>query len=238
MPEVNHFLKGSCNLQVCALLPIFNPTMNSPVRPTSLLLCLFIGLLSFGTLAAQPRWVVKVNPMSLFLGTLNLQAEYLLNDRISLNLGGYVGGTTFKVDVVGGQLRDRWMALTPELRFYPNFERHPAPRGLYAGPFLRFRRVRSSYLGMVYDPDLRTDLVAKVRSVLPTFGLGGVFGYQFMLREAAAIDVYAGPYFSAGTPQVQTNCAACNGNERPLPLPRLDFSGMEFRFGASIGLPF
>jgi Protein of unknown function (DUF3575) len=201
-----------------------------------LLFCLMIGS---GMAHAQFRSVAKLNPLSLALGTLNVQGEYLLNERLSLSLGCYVGAHTFEPDALpGGKLRDRWIALTPELRFYPGFSDAPAPQGFYAGPFLRFRRVRATWLGEAYDPDLFGMRVVHVTQVLPTLGLGGVFGYQFIVQDRLSIDVYGGPYFSVGRPRNAVRCATCDGDEEPLPPGRMDFSGMEFRFGASVGLPF
>jgi hypothetical protein len=225
-------------LQVWHLLPIFRPSKYNTVRGSRLFLIVLLGLLGIRSLPAQTRAVLKINPISLTVGTLNLQGEWLINDRMSLNLGVFWGGRTFKEDVPGGKLRNRWVGLTPELRFYPNFDKHAAPRGLYAGPFLRFRHVRSTWLGDAYDPDIFDMLVVHVRRFLPTFSIGGVFGYQFMVKGQMAVDVYTGPYFSLGRPQFQILCAACDGDERPLPPPRMDFSGLELRFGASIGLPF
>lgn len=201
-------------------------------------LLILLSLLGTSLLQGQARGVVKLNPLSIFVRTLNLQGEYVLNNRLSINLGFMVGGTTLRSEVAGGKLHDRWIGLTPELRFYPNFAKHPAPRGLYAGPFLRLRRVRANFLGLAYDPDLLDNLVVHVQQTLPTFGIGAVFGYQFLVKDAVTIDVFTGPYFSVGNPRNVIRCASCDGDEVPAPIGRNDFSGMEFRLGAAVGLPF
>jgi hypothetical protein len=211
---------------------------NSTVRGIRFHLLILLSLLGAPALRGQTRAVVKLNPLSILVRTLNVQGEYTLNNRLSISLGFMWGGTTLRSEVAGGRLHDRWIGLTPELRFYPNFAKHPAPRGLYAGPFLRFRRVRANFLGMAYDPDLLDNLVVHVQQTLPTIGIGAVFGYQFIIKDAVAIDVFTGPYFSVGRPSNVIRCASCDGDEVPAPIGRNDFSGMELRLGAAVGLPF
>lgn len=200
------------------------------------ILGLCLTLLTPVVLVGQ-RNVIKLNPFSLFLTTANLQAEHSISKKLSFQLGFFWGKTQLQNNdqVTVGKTRYRWVGVTPELRFYLANRKKIFPSGFFLGPFMRFRHILARWEGEVYDPDTASDLIAHNRSTLPTFGFGGLVGYQLLLGKRVTIEAFGGPQFSITKAKFQATCPSCNGNEALSGSRLLDFSGLEFRLGAALG---
>ncbi|HHG84716.1 MAG TPA: DUF3575 domain-containing protein [Bacteroidetes bacterium] len=198
---------------------------------------LLFSLICVGHVPAQSGIVLKVNPLSLFLATINVQAEHVLNERFSAQIGTYFGGNVIPLtddNISQGELK--MFGLTPELRYHTNFDERECPRGLYFAPFLRFRRIIQTYEGPISDPEgLATRGNLKMRRT--NFGGGVLIGCEFIIGDHFALDLFGGPQFSIGKRKLEISCPTCTGNETAKPTG-LDFAGIEIRTGICLGYAF
>lgn len=205
------------------------------VKKAVLALCIFavLPLLVFG----QVNTVLKLNPLSLGVATLNVQAEQRLNDRFSAQLGIYGGGSYIPLaaSALSGQ-RLRHFGLTPELRFHTQFNKVDFPEGFFFAGYLRYRRIVQTYLGPVEDPDQQAQ-EALIKSRRNNIGWGALLGYSFLWGDHFVLDAFLGPQFSLGRRKVELRCSACTGNEYAVPVG-LDRAGLDLRAGIGVGYAF
>lgn len=197
-------------------------------------LSILVIILSTGAngLRAQGN-VVKANPLSLFLKTLNVQYERKLSDFLSVQLGVFGGKAGIGKDNTGSVIQNSWLGITPEVRYYLNGANRPAPEGFYMAAYLRHRRIRAQYLEDVQDPVLgdtiRIDVTARINST----GGGALFGYQFIFGGGFNLDVYGGIQFSLAKFSFNAEAA-----EHGVDFPGLPFGGPGIRAGLSLGYAF
>ncbi|MEM7039459.1 MAG: DUF3575 domain-containing protein, partial [Bacteroidota bacterium] len=136
-------------------------------------LSLIILLLLAGAVHAQPLNVVKMNPLSLFAGTLNVQYERAMGEKWSLQAGTFVGrvGLQDNDETLDGRIDYRMLGLTAEARYHATYDKRANPRGAYFAPYLRYRQIRQAYDGTVVDPDTTADVPAEIR--FRRWGFGG-----------------------------------------------------------------
>lgn len=211
------------------------------------LLALFICALA-GTASLQAqgpekpsqRFAIKINPLSLFLITGNIQFEAAVAPRISVQLGvAYTGITVGSGNGSNGtgKISYNLLALTPEMRYYI-LNKEQAPRGLYVAPFARVRTGVLSASSSVYDPDSGTYIDAEAKTKLLTTGGGLTVGYQLVTAGGFVFDVYMGPQFSIATVEVSAECSGCDGDEQVEAFGRGTTTGPGLRFGMAIGYAF
>lgn len=178
--------------------------------------------------------VIKLNPLSIFVLTGNVQYERAINDKISLQLGGFFGnvGLGFGVSEGEGDYNYTWFGITPEMRYYATHASRSAPAGFYMGPFVRYRQANVDFDVTVSDPNTGFETVAaeaKVSAISP----GVILGYQFLLGDVVALDFFLGPMFNIGdidaTVKATGESAEYGG---------IGFSGLGLRSGFSIGVAF
>jgi hypothetical protein len=201
------------------------------------LLLFSLCLLAFLETFSQARTLVKINPLSLFLFTANVQGERALNDRFSAQLGVFVGQTTINVDENGAdKIRYGSFGITPELRYHATFATKDCPEGLYFAPYFRFRSIRQSYEGEIFDPDL----VAQSGNIVfrrNSFGGGVLLGYEFITQKRFVLDAFIGPQFSRTKSMAAVSCLECDGDET-FKTSGFDFTGIEVRAGLALGYAF
>jgi hypothetical protein len=148
--------------------------------------CLSILLVcALGTVQAQYddkvveiKNAVKVNPLSILLGTANVAYERALNEKQSIQLGAYYTG----ISILGTKFRG--FGITPEYRFYFKKE---AIKGVYAAPYLRFQNLDvSSNVDDIED-----------KATLTTYGGGGLIGKQWLFNKFT-MEAYGGLGYNAG----------------------------------------
>jgi hypothetical protein len=211
-----------------------------------LLCCAVLLVLLPGTAVAQkplvesPGTIVKINPMSLFVKTCNLQIEQRLSTRFSAQLGIAFGGPT--VNVYSPNLPKpidyTLVGITPEFRYFLSFQRRQVPRGSYLGAYLRVQRVNKSYEVIAYDPDYFHEVPAEVDIRINSLGGGFVVGYQFFLKKRVAIDIFMGPRYSFAKTQYAIGCPSCDGDELTAQRPGMTFDGLDLRAGVGLGYGF
>lgn len=181
---------------------------------------LVLLLLCLPFTAVAQKSVVKINPLSLPLATVNLAAEQYLGKGMSLQLGAYY--TTFRFKEVN---YSGW-SLTPEMRFYIGATDHESPQGWYIAPYARYTRMGIEREATSERPDLDGHA---------TFlGGGSLVGHQWLLGEKkrVSVDVFAGPRYS--------RCISVTGNASRKDF-RADFiigGGFWVRSGITVGLAF
>lgn len=204
----------------------------------TLLACLTLGSTLMAQDTADRRFVLKVNPLSIFLLTGNVQFEAAVSDKISVQLGAYYTG----ISVGGGnasgsgRVAYRLLSLTPEMRYYV-LNGESAPKGLYVAPFAR---IRTGYLqanGNVQDPDTQTDVAAEIRADVLAIGGGATIGYQLVTPGGFVFDAFVGPQFSVANVNLSADCQGCDGNES-IPTIGRTLGGPGLRLGLALGYAF
>ncbi|MEM1000857.1 MAG: DUF3575 domain-containing protein [Bacteroidota bacterium] len=197
-----------------------------------------LALFSTGSGMAQSRTtVVKANPLSLFIATINVQGERALNERFSGQLGLFLGQARINADEPGtDRITYASFGITPELRYHATFARQDCPEGLYFAPYLRYRRIRQSYNGQVEDPDQLTQS-ADIQFRRNSFGGGVLIGYEVITEAGFVLDMFIGPQYSYTASKATVTCADCNGNET-FKQAGFDFTGIEIRTGLALGFAF
>jgi hypothetical protein len=208
-----------------------------------LVLLLLLGATSSmnaqGVPASPKRFAIKINPLSIFLLTGNVQAEAAISNKVSLQLGFFytnlkIGSNAASAD---GKVGYNLMGITPELRFYVLNE-ESAPRGLYVAPFARVRTGNIFANGFVNDPDTGDDLYANLEAKLLAIGGGCTVGYQLVTAGGFVFDAFIGPQFSVANLTLSAECAGCNGNEVLPTKIGTTFGGPGLRLGMAIGYAF
>ena len=144
---------------------------------------LTLAFILLATLAIIPQQthaqenLIKLNPLSLVIGTVNTSFEHKMNEKQSAQLGlGFVFIKIAGVSYSG-------VFLTPEYRFFLTSDIKDVPAGFYAAPFLR-----ASFLGFKEGGDSITNF--------NSIGGGAVIGYQWVWSERFSLDIFAGPSIS------------------------------------------
>lgn len=205
-------------------------------------------LLAFTAMKAQDaaaggggdqRFAIKINPLSIFVLTGNIQAEAAISDRMSVQLG--VFGTSLTLGASGndasGRVGYNLFGITPEVRFYLLKSKN-APRGLYAAPFARFQTGKVFATSTVFDPTTNSNISADVTSRLLSFGGGATIGYQLVTRGGFVFDVFTGPQFAAASVDLSAECDGCDGDEEISAVGRSIGAGLGLRFGIALGYAF
>lgn len=146
--------------------------------------------------------VLKVNTLSLFLGTGSIFYEHGFSDLISGQLGvGYLnykaGGTKFS-----------GLFLTPEVRIYAT--KH-AIDGFYIAPYLRYQKLSLA--------------VTDAEGSLTSMGGGLCFGRQWITNSGFTMDLFfGGHYGSANAKATSGEVTSFNVNAFKGFKPRIGFS--------------
>ena len=163
------------------------------MKKTLLFFACCLLLTGFGAKTFAQSNVIKINPLSLFAITGNIQYERALNEKMSVQLGGYFGtiSTGFGADGNDAGISYTWYGITPEFRYYVTNASKDAPRGLYVGPFVRYRNVTAKY-----DATLSTGETGAAKASITGIGGGAIIGYQFLFGDVVALDLFAGPQYT------------------------------------------
>jgi hypothetical protein len=131
--------------------------------------------------------VLKINTLSLFLGTGSIFYERKLTDLTSAQLGvGYLSlknsGTKFS-----------GLILTPEVRIYP---KKNAIDGFYIGPYLRYNN---------FSLEANSD-----KGTLTVMGGGLVFGRQWITNSGFTMDLFFGGHYGSSKVKVTSGSNTFN----------------------------
>lgn len=157
-------------------------------------LLFFVLLFCAAATASAQSNVIKFNPLNLIFGRIQLGYERALNEHITV--GGWVHATTFAIgqEDLGGRFSLLGFGAIPEFRFYPMTARE-APRGFFVGGYAAVNYNTLRY--KVNDP---ASNISGEGSVSAVFGGGGfMLGYQFVIADVFAIDLFGGAGYYGGS---------------------------------------
>ncbi len=167
--------------------------------------------------------LVKINPLSLGLLTINGSYERVISFNTSLQLGlFYTHATVFGTSWRG-------IGVTPEARIYLGKGKPRAkltPVGFYIAPFARLQVLAIS----AEMPEQENQAKASLSNVSG----GATVGYQFLWgrRERFSLDIFVGPSFEKAK-------VVLEGGAREENFGGLgNFSGLSARSGLTVGVAF
>ncbi len=135
---------------------------------------------------------IRVNPVSAFVLIGNVDYERYISPLVSVNINGFFGSNRIYTDVSGRVYPTNFMTAGGilEFRFYPWKK---ALRGFYVAPYLQyhFYRLISTYEDS-YDPLTQNASVSRHKAQIHMGAAGGVAGYQWILGNWFAINIFAG----------------------------------------------
>lgn len=152
--------------------------------------------------------VVKINTLSLLLGTGSIFYERRLQENLSAQLGTAFLRYTFEGTTFGG------LILTPEMRFYP---RDNASSGFYMAPYLRLQQFTLKSGGD--------------KGVYRNLGGGLLLGRQWITRSDFTMDLFFGGHYGRGTIDI-------DDGEDDEDFDTEVFEGFRPRVGFAIGFAF
>lgn len=176
----------------------------------TLILTAVITLTSFAqdktSSVSTEKNVLKVNTLSLILGTGSIFYEHGFSDKISGQLGvGYLNyGTSGN--------RFSGLFLTPELRYYPKGN---AIDGMYIAPYLRYQN-----LTVKVDP---------YKATLTNMGGGLAFGRQWITDSGFTMDLFFGGHYTSANLKVKT------GSPSDFKISAFDGFGVRIGFALGFG---
>jgi hypothetical protein len=153
--------------------------------------------------------VLKINTLSLFLGTGSIFYERELSDLTSAQLGvAYMG---FKL----GDTKFTGLILTPEVRIYP---KKNAIDGFYIAPYLRYQKFT---VKNTTDP---------AQGSLTSMGGGLLFGRQWITDSGFTMDLFFGGHYGSSSVKVDSGSTESIDSNF--------FSGFKPRVGFALGFAF
>jgi len=133
-------------------------------------------------LNAQKRNLLKINPLSPFTNTINIQYETAINKESSFGLGFfYRNDKTTKENIRG-------VGITPEYRLYFS-EDMEAPTGFYLAPFVRIQSLKSTITPKLSDNKTYDATFFGIRP-------GLLVGYQWIFSDKVSFDAFVGTTYS------------------------------------------
>lgn len=163
--------------------------------------------------------IVKINPLSLGILTVNAAYEKVVSDMTTIQLGVFYSGFNLGDTYFNG------IGITPEVRMYLSGVKE-APEGFHISPFLRYQNFSLST-----SPNEEEE---KVKGKLSSYGGGIVFGYQWLLgkNDRISLDLFAGPKYGKSKFVAESTAEEDDFDE-------LDkFGGVSIRSGLTLGVAF
>ncbi len=160
---------------------------------------------------SEEKNVLKVNTLSLFLGTGSIFYEHKLTDLTSAQLG--VGYMNFKL----GDTKFTGLILTPEVRIYV---KKNAIDGFYLAPYARYQKFT------VENKELGT------KGSLSGIGGGLLFGRQWITDSGFTMDLFFGGHYGNSDVSVETTGASESDFDANF------FEGFKMRIGFALGFAF
>jgi hypothetical protein len=168
-----------------------------------------------------PKNVIKLNVLSLAVGTASVFYERVLNEQMSLQLG--ISYTNISSDRLLN-VRYRGYAITPEFRYY--LTSSEAPRGFFVAPFARYRN--ADVTGSINRDGRQIPATGKISS----YGAGVMIGGQIVGKRISA-DAFVGPSLNGRSIKV----TSADVTERELPIPNI-LGAFGLRAGITVGFAF
>ncbi|MDO1445248.1 DUF3575 domain-containing protein [Rhodocytophaga aerolata] len=170
----------------------------------------------------MPKNVIKLNILSLAVGTVSGFYERVINEQMSFQLGASY--TNISSDWIL-DVRYKGYTITPEFRYY--LSSTEAPRGFYAAPFVRYRR--SDVTGNITRDGREIPANGKISA----YGAGLMVGGQWIIGRHFSLDAFVGPSLNARSIKVNTP----DVTEKEFPVPNI-LGVFGLRAGITVGVAF
>ncbi len=180
-----------------------------------LLVSAILGMLALPMIAqnkpavSEEPNVVKVNTLSLLVGTGSLFYERKLSDNLSGQLG--VGYISYKIS----DSKFTGLILTPEVRFYP---KQNAIDGFYLAPYFRYQNFELK------------NTETNDKGTYNNYGGGLAIGRQWITDSGFTMDLFFGGHYSKGSVSAESGTGDTFDTAK--------FEGFRMRIGFSIGFAF
>jgi len=154
---------------------------------------LVIILITSLSVCAQKQ-VVKVNALSLFVGSGSFFYERAITRSSSLQLGLFrnninsTGSSSINGNTSTNTTECRGFGITPEYRFYLGGE---ALSGIFIATFLRYQNYSIEEETISFNGTRLRD-----RGIINSFGGGLLLGGQWSIGKRFTMDVFAGPRYN------------------------------------------
>lgn len=186
------------------------------------LILLFVICLSSSAYSQYGNGAVKLNLFGLAVGQFQVGYEHALSESATVQLSAGFVSRSWDLGTAGftNEQKDQGFILVPEYRYYISGE---ALKGAYAGAFARYRSVTTTYTQSITGSD--DNVTEYSRSAV---GGGLLLGYQFIVAEKVALDLFAGPQYKTSSTEVTS------GVDQGITLEG-DGEGIGLRFGFNVG---
>ena len=119
--------------------------------------------------------IIKLNPISLAFGNINLIYQRALGKSSAVQIGGNYWYRFLGTEVTGFGIRGGY-------QFFVTGRTKTAPEGFYVGPHLSYNSLK----------ERETD----VQNSVNTFGVGLMLGYQWVWKSGLSLDLGIGPMYT------------------------------------------
>jgi hypothetical protein len=159
---------------------------------------------------SEEKNVIKLNTLSLIIGTGSVFYERHLTDNISGQLG--VGYLNYSIGDGDDKAKFTGLFLTPEVRIYPFGN---AIDGMYIGPYFRY-----------FNLSLSDDID---KASYTNLGGGATLGRQWIFNSGFTIDLFVGGHYGKGSLKLESGTETFDTDL---------FEGFRTRFGFALGFAF
>lgn len=173
--------------------------------------------LAFTLNAQEKKHVVKLNLLSPIVKTGNLAYEYVLNEKVGLQMRGYFTAANIDDQKTNG------FGIIPEVRFYLSDDK-TAPVGFFVAPFVRYGNMKME----VEIDDFGNKTTEKATTT--SYGGGLIVGTQKVYSNLITFEAFVGVQYMSANVEVD------EGNEASFDTDKVD--GFLPRGGITIGILF
>lgn len=206
------------------------------MKRISIILGIIFSFVIFNNVHAQIKSnVIKTNLVGILGGQYQLAYERAFNENMSAQLSlGYIT-TSGSQTTLGNSYESvtSGVIIIPEYRYYFS----EAPNGVYLAPFARIRMVKQD-LTDTSNP-INTDVSFEEK--VTTVGGGLVIGYQVLIAEAVALDIFLGPQYKSRSSSRTYDVDGVTDDDfhhKFFEFKIADKSGAGIRFGFNLGIAF
>jgi hypothetical protein len=178
--------------------------------------------------------VIKFNPLALVFSRYSLAYERVLNENMSLVMEGAYVNQNINLGIT--EFGITGFRVSPQFRYYITSSRKGAPRGFYAAPYVEYSNYKMS-ITQQFDPLGTGDEGVEASISFSLFGGGACLGYQWLVGDVVAIDLYAGAGLALGGVKGSLNIGD-ESSSTPVATPSVAGAGFSPNFGFSVGFGF
>ncbi len=210
--------------------------------------------ISYDSIVYKPRkYTIAINPIRVFEGTLEISVERVINSRNTFEISGMATYVS-KSGITNYYLRNQSLEYyNSSLSAYDPYEsdniagigstlqwknyllpginpRYTVLKGLYAAPYMMYRRIWISGLDMQYIEEVDAWQDVEIVQKLNVLAGGVIIGWQFPVARVLSADVFIGSVIRL------SHYDGESGLSKYKPWENIDYSGVLPRAGVKIGI--